>query len=144
MKIIDLLNKINNNEEVPKKVKFGNTIFRYSETKKEYIHDIDDWHGESLLYRVMNTHFISDLLKAEVEVIKENKEIKEFKTEYTMRNMDMQFQNKMNEIIRAVNKLNKDLEKLQTLNIEIDEETINNAIKRARNYLKGEENKNEI
>lgn len=77
MKVIDLLNKINNNEEVPEKVKFGNTIFRYSEVKKEYIHDIDDWHGESLLYKVMNTHFIRDLLKAEVEVIEENKEIEE-------------------------------------------------------------------
>ena len=110
MKIIDLLNKINNNEEVPKKVKFGNTIFRYSEAKKEYIHDIDDWHGESLLYRVMNTHFISDLLKAEVEVIEENKEIEELDEMQIINARPEENAEKINELVRAINKINKERE----------------------------------
>ena len=120
MKIIDLLNKINNNEEVPEKIKFGNTIFRYSKTKKEYIHNLDDWHAESLLYKVMNTHFISDLLRAEVEVIEEKKEIKElnkipydeFKYSDNKHRFDLTTieYDKINELVRAVNKINKERE----------------------------------
>ena len=45
-----------------------------------------------------------------VFVIEENKEIEEFKTEYTMRQMDIQFESKINELVRAVNKLNKERE----------------------------------
>ena len=110
MKIIDLITKIKNNEEVPEKIKFENTIFEYSKKRVDYIHKIDDWRSETLLFKVMNTHFISDLLRAEVEVIEENKGIEEFKTEYTMRQMDRQFQSKINELVQAVNKLNKDKE----------------------------------
>lgn len=43
-------------------------------------------------------------------IVKENKEIEEFKTEYTMRQMDIQFKNKINELVRAINKLNKERE----------------------------------
>lgn len=110
MKVIDLLNKINNNEEVPEKIKFDNIIFEYSKNQKEYNHQKDNGHYETLLYRVMNTHFIDVLLTAEVEVIEENKEIEEFKTEYAMRQMDIQFKNKINELVRQVNKLTKESE----------------------------------
>lgn len=77
MKIIDILNKINNNEEVPEKIKFDDTIFEYNEKQKEYNHKKDNGYYETLLYRIMTTHFIDVLLRAEVEVIEENKEIKE-------------------------------------------------------------------
>ena len=77
MKVIELLNKINNYEEVPKKIKFDNTIFEYSKNQKEYSHKKDDGYYETLLYRVMNTHFIDILLRAEVEVIEEKKELEE-------------------------------------------------------------------
>ena len=77
MKIIDLLNKINNNEEVPEKVKYQDTIFEYDKNQKEYNHQKDNGYYETLLYRVMTTHFIDVLLRAEVEVIEENKEIEE-------------------------------------------------------------------
>ena len=75
MKIIDLINKINNDEKVPDKVKFKNIIFEYSKKQKDYIHEIDAWCSETLLFKVMNTHFISDLLRAEVDVVEENEEI---------------------------------------------------------------------
>lgn len=71
MKIIDLLNKINNGEEVPKKVKFDNTIFEYDKNQKEYNHQNHNGYYETLLYRVMTSHFIDVLLRAEVEVIEE-------------------------------------------------------------------------
>ena len=77
MKIIDILNKINNNEEVPEKIKFDDTIFEYNEKQKEYNHKKDNGYYETLLYRIMTTHFIDVLLRAEVEVIEENKEIEE-------------------------------------------------------------------
>ena len=77
MKIIDLINKINNNEEIPKKIKYEDIIFEYDKDRKEYIHKFDDWCSETLLFKVTNenTYFIQDLLKIEVEVIGENKEI---------------------------------------------------------------------
>lgn len=79
MKLIDLINKINNNEEVPAEVKYEETIFKYNKERKEYIHELDDWCSETLLFKAMNenTHYISDLLRAEVEIIKENKDIEE-------------------------------------------------------------------
>lgn len=79
---------------------------------------------------------LHDLINYSFEVIEEKKEIEELKADaYTSPDV----LNKINEVIRAVNKINKDLEKGQTLNIEIDEETISNAIKKARNYLEREE-----
>lgn len=75
MKIIDLINKIKNDEKVPDKVKFENIIFEYSKKRKDYIHKIDAWCSETLLFKVMHTHFISDLLRAEVDVVEENEEI---------------------------------------------------------------------
>ena len=54
--------------------------------------------------------FVEYSLNDEVEVIEENKGIEEFKTEYTMRQMDRQFQSKINELVQAVNKLNKERE----------------------------------
>lgn len=77
MKIIDLINKINNNEEIPKKIKYEDIIFEYDKDRKEYIHKLDDWCSETILFKAMNenTYFIQDLLKIEVEVIEENKEI---------------------------------------------------------------------
>ena len=43
-------------------------------------------------------------------LVEENKEIEEFRTEYAMSQMDKQFEDKINELIRAVNKLNKEKE----------------------------------
>lgn len=37
MKVIDLLNKINNNEEIPEKIKFDDTIFKYDKRQKNII-----------------------------------------------------------------------------------------------------------
>lgn len=44
---------------------------------------------------------------------------------------------KINELVREVNKINKQLEEMETS--EISEEEINDAIKRAREYLESEE-----
>lgn len=75
MKIIDILNKINNREEVPEKIKFNGDVFIYNSAIKDYGHNIRPGLDDTLLFRVMNTHFITELLKAEVEVIEESEEI---------------------------------------------------------------------
>ena len=41
MKIIDLLNKIANGEEVPKKIKYDNEIFKLRDEKDDYASDIN-------------------------------------------------------------------------------------------------------
>lgn len=110
MKIIDILNKINNNEEVPEKIKFDDTIFEYDKRQKEYNHKKDNGYYETLLYRVMTTHFIDVLLKAEVEVIEENKEIEELDEMQIINARPEVNARKINELVREVNKLNKESE----------------------------------
>ena len=98
--------KIKDNTTI--KVKMGNT---YKATLKY----------ENLMLKWQAGDFDTSILcsaEANFEVIEENKEIEEFKTEYTMRQMDMQFKNKINELVRAVNKINKKLEEQETEDIE--------------------------
>lgn len=110
MKIIDLLNKINNNEEVPEKVKYEDTIFEYDKSQKEYNYKKDNGYYETLLYRVMTTHFIEVLLRADVEVIEENEEIKELDNMELINARPEVNAIKINELVRAVNKINKERE----------------------------------
>ena len=110
MKVIDLINKINNNEEVPKKIKLDNVIFEFNKDREEYIHELDDWHSETILFKAMNknTYFIQDLLKIEVEVIEENKEIEELEISERDRKLYSDYINniadKLNEVINKINK----------------------------------------
>ena len=110
MKIIDLINKINNNEEVPEKVKYEGIIFEYDKSQKEYNHKKDNGYYETLLYRVMTTHFIDVLLRADVEVIEENKEIKELDDLELINARPEVNARKINELVQTVNKLNKERE----------------------------------
>ena len=71
MKIIDLLNKIANSEEVPKRIKYINSIWEYNEETKDYIHD-DLW----LIYSMNSI----GLTEREVEIIEEDKQIEKIKT----------------------------------------------------------------
>ena len=139
MKIIDLLNKINNGEGVPEKIKFNGIVFEYDKRQQEYNYKNDGGYYETLLYRVMTTHFIRSLLRTEVEVIEENKEIdiqaiKEIDVKdqfYRTDNID-----KLNELTRAIKQIDKELNELKSLDyLEISERDINDAIKKAREYM---------
>jgi hypothetical protein len=70
IKIIDLLNKIANGEEVPEKIKINNVIYEYRGymycTKKANYQDIEDY-----LFGKWNFNILND----EVEIIEEDKEI---------------------------------------------------------------------
>lgn len=66
MKVIDLLNRIANNEEVPKKIKFDNIIFEY---------DGDYYSSETNTLLEGYCYLTTSVLNAEVEIIEEDKEV---------------------------------------------------------------------
>jgi len=83
MKVIDLLNKIANNEELPKKIKWNNKIYiskrNAIENFVDYISDDDDYCFE---------HYIGySSLNEEVEILEENKKIE--KLDFTINRNDV-------------------------------------------------------
>lgn len=73
LRIIDLINKIANNEELPKKIKYDDVIWDYDYTIGDYINE-DKVKAliESLFWGNSTFSFIND----EVEIIEEDKKIK--------------------------------------------------------------------
>ena len=68
IKVIDLLNKIANGEEVPKKIKIYGSILRLNENKDNYLYeDSDEYYGDEFI------HWFK--LNDEVEIIEEDKKI---------------------------------------------------------------------
>ena len=81
MKVIDLLNKIANGEEVPEKIKYDTKEMKYDHNKQDYLGYYSNGNGEWLFQylfdRCRNTeHFIND----EVEIIEEDKKIEKVNT----------------------------------------------------------------
>lgn len=122
MKIIDLLNKIANGEEVPNKIRIG--IHQFYKTKKATLREDYDYQtedGEYLVDYLSEYEYITKYLTNEIEIIEEDDEyepfeedIEELTYENTFKgNSDMEVQevlvNKMNEIIKKVNKLKKEM-----------------------------------
>lgn len=67
MKIIDLLNKIANGEELPEKIKIYEEILRLNENKNNYLYeDSDEYYGDEFI------HWFN--LNDEVEIIEETEE----------------------------------------------------------------------
>ena len=74
IKIIDLLNKIANGEEVPKKIKWENIIYAYSEYDKDYLeYPFSDEEYKGLFD--MRNNILTQFLNDEVEIIEEDKKI---------------------------------------------------------------------
>ena len=97
MKTIDLLNKIANGEEVPKRIRYINSIWEYNEETKDYIHD-DLW----LIYSMNSIG-----LTLEVEVIEDNKKIEKLNKKH-FHKKQRQLANKINEIIDKLNEVLND------------------------------------
>ena len=75
IKIIDLLNKIANNEDVPKKIKWENIIYAYSEYDKDYLEEpFSDEEYKGLFD--MRDSILTQFLNDEVEILNEAKEDK--------------------------------------------------------------------
>jgi len=70
MKVIDLLNKIANGEEVPKKIKYCDEMFGftgYNSASKNYNNELED------LFEILDGSMLND----EVEILEEEKKIPE-------------------------------------------------------------------
>ena len=73
IKIIDLLNKIANGEEVPKKIKYLNAIYIYNKETKQY-YKLDNNYVDTILTKSLRAVLINfDRLNDEVEIIEEKK-----------------------------------------------------------------------
>lgn len=111
MKIIDILNEMAN-ETLRDGFKFcyRDTVFTYNK-KLDRIYRGDNILSKQLgeIYKLeacLNDEIL--LFQEEVketEKREENKEIEEYKTEYTERCIDIEVRNKINELVRAYNKL---------------------------------------
>ena len=71
MKIIDLLNKIANDEEIPKKIKFENDIYEYENKECGYVRE------ENGIYYMFMNEIGNWYLNDEVEILEEEKKIPE-------------------------------------------------------------------
>ena len=111
MKIIELLNKIANEEEVPKKIKYNNETFTIRKEKDDYANQ-NHWFTDRFCLLDLNE---------EVEIIEEDKKIEKLKIEQDTPNSNFYIRNengtkcgltkhskiiadKINEIIDKVNK----------------------------------------
>ena len=106
IKIIDLLNKIANGEEVPKKIKINNIVYEYRSymycTEKANYQDIEDY-----LFGKWNFNILNE----EAEILEDEKKIpekieplqKDYMTlddiKFTFSNSEMIIVNKINEIL---------------------------------------------
>ena len=103
MRVIDLLNKIANGEEVPKKIKFKG-IDRIYEYDRLY-----NWFDDNSSDNCKDIFYICEL-NDEVEIIEEDKKIEKIDNAYYHETQDRQneiFKNKINEIIDYINKGDK-------------------------------------
>ena len=103
MKVIDLLNKIANGEEVPKKIKktlvyewsFDEVRDEFTYITKEGCRFDDDW---------LVLHILDD----EVEIIEEDKKIEKFEFGIIEDSEHYEIKRKINEIIDKLNEMEKE------------------------------------
>lgn len=111
MKVIDLLNKIANGEEVPKKIKVGGYYYEFFERIKNIYDykqiDIDD--GKYFDDYLCDSFFLDDenVLNWEVEIVEEDKKIEKIEIEQVGDFIEppstFELANKINEIIDKIN-----------------------------------------
>ena len=70
IKVIDLLNKIANGKEVPKKIKYDDDIYEYDYDEKNYAYFFIDH------YNYLFDEDITQILDDEVEIIEDNDKLK--------------------------------------------------------------------
>lgn len=104
MTVIELLNKIANGEEAPKKIRYDNTIFNLIINDFGTIYYKNEY-GEDLF----NSYNIYKTLNEEVEIIEEDKKIEKlpssfYESPWLLRE-DRDIAKKINEIIDKINKM---------------------------------------
>ena len=109
IKIIELLNKIANGEEFPKKVKFEDKIYTY-------YNEMADYKNEGyFLFDIISDGYVKDFLNDKVEIIEEQEEINIQDIEELDESFNNGFEDenrhKINELVKAVKKLDKNINK---------------------------------
>lgn len=108
IKVIDLLNKIANDEEVPKKILLNGIVFEYQ--GDDYLYKDED-KKEHWLFSVSYTNkyiWLENFLKTEAEIIEEPKKIEKCKNYEDFLEIDdyiEHLKNKINELIDEINNL---------------------------------------
>lgn len=112
IKIIDLLSKIANGEEVPKRIKFKNIIYKFNESCHQYYEEGKrSYFSNKLKYDGnIEWEFYEDYLNDEVEIIEDKEDIniqdiKEIDVELFNNQSDLE--HKINDLIKAVKHLEK-------------------------------------
>ena len=109
IKIIDLLNKIVNGEEVPLKIKWDGDTWGFKEQFNDYLHEKEDEEKEYLFYIGFDNYADTKrFLNCEVEIIEEEKEIEKMHVFKDSQEGLIKIGNKINELIDAVNELRKE------------------------------------
>ena len=108
MKVIELLNKIANGEEVPKKIEYNTLLWNYCNDVGDYS-DTEWYLFKDIMTEVDNN---VEFLNNEVEIIEENKKISKLDLyesngngTFVISKNDEKIQNKINEIIDKLNEL---------------------------------------
>ena len=117
IKIIDLFNKIANNEKVPKHIISNNVIFHYDDNVQDYENDFEYLFRDSFSNFGRSEDFLNIEVE-EVEIIEEEKEIEKLGKKFTLEGntseltkSDWQFSvisQKINELVDEINKLKKE------------------------------------
>ena len=113
IKIIDLFNKIANNEKVPKHIILNNVVFHYDDDVQDYENDFEYLFRDSFSNFDRSEDFLNIEVE-EVEIIEEEKEIEkigEIYDGFTDSYYDTCLETiikKVDEIIDVVNKLKKE------------------------------------
>ena len=110
IKVIELLNKIANGEEMPKEIKFDNEVFVYIDKWEQYVTKEEEI---PLLRRICDYNYSG--LNDYVEILEDNtEEIDELKYDVVDENGKGWYKldtiaDKVTELIKAVNQIRKDL-----------------------------------
>jgi len=114
MKVIDILNKIANGEEVPKKIKYNRKVYEYQEESYDYTINNEKF----LMTEVFDNYDnVLSILNYNVEIIEEDKKIEKIKkvvcysdlidrNEFVVEYL-AELKYKINEIIDYLNRENK-------------------------------------
>lgn len=100
IRIIDLLNKIANNEETPNKIRFNGEYYIYNTS-------YDDYKSPSTWLLKNNNDNLNCFLNDEIEIIEEEKEIEKLKYKSTNSHIEdtKEIIKKVNELIDVINEL---------------------------------------
>ena len=111
IKIIELLNRIANREEVPRKIIFLNEELEYDELCQDYIGFSKSGGGTLFTYLFTNEstrNFINDRVEILEDNTEEIEELKPVEDGLAYRYEWSEIPNKINELVKAVNEIRKD------------------------------------